>query len=97
MERRLESGAARGKAKVLIVRAGDFFGARAVNSWFSQGLVKAGSHPKAITYPGRRGVGHQWAYLPDLAATMLRLVEREALDDFATYNFGGHWMAMAMR
>lgn len=96
MERRLKAAAARGKAKVLIVRAGDFFGARAVNSWFSQGLAKAGIRPKAITYPGKRGVGHQWAYLPDLAETMLRLAEHPGLDDFATFNFGGHWDAEGM-
>lgn len=91
MELRLKAAATRGKARVLIVRAGDFFGVRAVNSWFSQGLVKAGNRPKAITYPGKRGVGHQWAYLPDLAETMLRLAEHDGLDDFATFNFGGHW------
>ncbi|MBS1166267.1 MAG: uncharacterized protein H6R00_2292 [Proteobacteria bacterium] len=91
MERRLKQAAARGKARVLIVRAGDFFGPTAANSWFSQGLVKAGSLPKAITYPGRRGVGHQWTYLPDMAETMLRLVEHEGLDNFASFNLGGHW------
>lgn len=91
MERRLKAAVARGKAKVLIVRAGDFFGARAVNGWFSQGLAKAGSRPQAITYPGKRGIGHQWAYLPDLAETMLRLAEHPGLEDFSTFNFGGHW------
>lgn len=93
MERRLEAAASRGKARVLIVRAGDFFGPTAANNWFSQGLVKAGSRPKAITYPGKRGIGHQWAYLPDLAETMARLVEHDGLADFATFNFGGHWDA----
>lgn len=91
MERRLKAAAVRGKARVLIVRAGDFFGPTAANSWFSQGLVKAGNRPKAITYPGKRGVGHQWAYLPDMAKTVLQLVEHEGLDDFATFNLGGHW------
>ncbi len=91
MERRLKAAAARGKATVLIVRAGDFFGPRAANNWFSQGLVKAGNRPKAISYPGKRGVGHQWAYLPDMAETMARLVEHAGLDDFASFNFGGHW------
>ncbi|SFM88990.1 Nucleoside-diphosphate-sugar epimerase [Pleomorphomonas diazotrophica] len=90
MERRLKE-AARGRARVLIVRAGDFFGPTAANSWFSQGLVKAGSRPKAITYPGKRGVGHQWTYLPDMAEVLLRLIEHEGLDDFATFNMGGHW------
>lgn len=91
MERRLKEAAGRGKARVLIVRAGDFFGPTAANSWFSQGLVKAGRRPKAITYPGKRGVGHQWTYLPDMAEVLLRLVEHEGLDDFATFNMGGHW------
>ncbi len=91
MERRLRQATVDGKARVLIVRAGDFFGARAGNGWFSQVLVKAGSRPKAITYPGKHGVGHQWAYLPDLAETMLRLAEHPGLEDFATFNFDGHW------
>lgn len=91
MERRLKQAAARGKAKVLILRAGDFFGPTAANSWFSQGLVKAGRRPKAITYPGKRGVGHQWAYLPDMAATVLRLVDHDGLADFAAFNLSGHW------
>lgn len=93
MERRLKAAASRGKARVLIVRAGDFFGPRAANNWFSQGLVKAGSRPRSIGYPGKRGVGHQWAYLPDVAEAMVRLSEHAGLDDFAAFNFGGHWDA----
>lgn len=93
MERRLKEAAARGKAKVLIVRAGDYFGPKAANNWFSQGLVKAGGRPKAITYPGKRGIGHQWAYLPDVAETMVRLAERDDLADFARFHMEGHWDA----
>ncbi len=91
MERRLKAAAERGWAKVLIVRAGDFFGPEAANNWFSQGLVKAGERPRFITYPGKRGVGHQWAYLPDVAETMVRLVERADLEDFASYHMEGQW------
>jgi nucleoside-diphosphate-sugar epimerase len=37
-----------------------------------------------------RGIGHQWAYLPDVAETMVRLVERaERLPAFAVYHMGG--------
>lgn len=93
MERRLRQVAESGEAKVLIVRAGDFFGARAANNWFSQGLVKPGARPKVISYPGKRGIGHQWAYLPDVAETTVRLVEKEGLDDFATFHMDGHWDA----
>jgi nucleoside-diphosphate-sugar epimerase len=87
MERRLrESG-----QRVLIVRAGDFFGPGAANNWFSQGLVKPGSPVQSITNPSR-GVGHQWAYLPDVAETMVRLVERESsLPRFARFHMDGHF------
>ncbi|MDH7973521.1 NAD-dependent epimerase/dehydratase family protein [Sphingomonas sp. AR_OL41] len=93
MEHRLAAVAASGGARVLIVRAGDFFGPRGGNNWFSHGLVAPGKRPRAITYPGKRGVGHQWAYLPDVAETMVRLVEQVGLDDFATFHMAGHWDA----
>ena len=93
MERRLQQATESSKAKVLIVRAGDFFGPRAANNWFSQGLVKPGTRPKAITYPGRRGIGHQWAYLPDVAETMVRLLETGGLEDFASFHMEGQWDA----
>jgi nucleoside-diphosphate-sugar epimerase len=91
MELRLREATA-GGAKALIVRAGDFFGPRAGNNWFAQGLVKPGRPVAAITYPGQPGVGHQWAYLPDVARTMVRLLGREeALEPFSTFHMQGHW------
>jgi nucleoside-diphosphate-sugar epimerase len=92
MEQRLAEAARQG-VPVLIVRAGDFFGRRAVNSWFAQGLIQAGRPVSMILNPGSRGVGHAWAYLPDVAETMARLIERaEALDDFSVFHFAGHWL-----
>lgn len=77
---------------MLIVRAGDFFGPQAGNNWFAQALVKPGRRIGKISYPGRRGVGHQWSYLPDVARTIVELLERRAaLDVFAAYHMGGHW------
>ncbi len=91
MERRLRDATRRG-ARVLIVRAGDFFGPHAGNSWFAQGLVKPGKPLRSIVYPGRPEAGHAWAYLPDLAEAMVRLVERDAaLADFDVFHFRGHW------
>lgn len=91
MERRLRMASSSG-ASVLIVRAGDFFGPEAANNWLSQGLVKPGKPVTAITYPGQRGAGHQWAYLPDVAETMVRLLEQgEKLDTFAVFHMEGHW------
>ena len=93
MERRLLVGSETG-VRVLIVRAGDFFGPKAANNWFSQGLVKPGRPVQKVSYPGRRGVGHEWAYLPDVARTMLELLERRAsLPRFATFHMRGHWDA----
>jgi nucleoside-diphosphate-sugar epimerase len=76
-KRRLRAAASAG-CKVLIVRAGDFFGPAAANNWFSQGLVKPGQPVSIITSPGAPGIGHQWAYLPDVAETMTRLLERSS-------------------
>jgi nucleoside-diphosphate-sugar epimerase len=91
MEAALEAHAARG-GRVLIVRSGDFFGPRAGNNWFAQGLVKPGKPVGRIANPAAPGAGHQWAYLPDVAATMAALIERRAqLEPFARFHMGGHW------
>src|SRR6266851_3162546 len=55
MERRLFAASQNG-ARALIVRAGDFFGPKAGNNWFAQGLVKQGKPVRAVSYPGRRGL-----------------------------------------
>lgn len=91
MERRLQDAVSQG-AQVLIVRAGDFFGANAKNSWFSQAVIKPGRAVRSLMYPGKAGVGHAWAYLPDVAETIARLLDREAeLQPFDTFHFRGHW------
>lgn len=92
MEERLKRAAGEG-TRVLIVRAGDFFGPRARGNWFSQALVKPGRPLRSVTYPGKLDVGHAWAYLPDLAETIARLVEREReLAAFDVFHFAGHWV-----
>ena len=93
MERRLCAASTRG-ARVLVVRAGDFFGPQAGNNWFAQGLVKPNKPVNAVSDPGLPGVGHQWAYLPDVARTMLELLARRgSLDAFAVFHMAGHWDA----
>ncbi|MEQ8306500.1 MAG: NAD(P)H-binding protein [Hoeflea sp.] len=91
LEERLEGAAGRG-TPVLIVRAGDFFGPGAGNNWFAQAVVKPGKPVRAVTNPAAPGVGHQWAYLPDVAETMVRLVERaDELPVFARFHMEGFW------
>lgn len=93
LERRLREATRQG-CRALVVRAGDFFGPRPGNSWFSQGLVKPHQPVRTVNLPGREGVGHQWAYLPDVARTMVRLLERrEQLEPFAAFHMAGHWDA----
>ncbi|HWJ70625.1 MAG TPA: NAD-dependent epimerase/dehydratase family protein [Sphingobium sp.] len=91
MEHKLHGAAKAGDIHALIVRAGDFFGPGAANNWFAQGLVKPGSRPDVIRNPGERGIGHQWAYLPDVAETMIRLIERDTAQGFETFHMDGHW------
>jgi nucleoside-diphosphate-sugar epimerase len=97
MEKRLRDAAKAG-APALILRCGDFFGPHAANNWFSQGLVKPGRPVTSISYPGRRGAGHQWAYLPDVGETVAQLLERgEALEPCAVFHMEGHWDADGTR
>lgn len=93
MEARLRAASERG-LRVLIVRAGDFFGPRAGNNWFSQGLLKPSRPVTRIVNPAAPGVGHQWAYLPDVARTMVELLDRrDSLPAFASFHMAGHWDA----
>lgn len=91
MEKRLETSGVRS----LILRAGDYFGPRStLNSWFASGLVTPGKPVKSILYPGDKGVGHAWAYLPDVGETFARLADREGeLPPFARFHFDGVWDA----
>lgn len=91
LEQRLQAAAGRG-TQVILVRAGDFFGPGAGNTWFAQGVVKPGKPVRAIVNPADRGVGHQWAYLPDVAETMVRLLDRAGeLPCFACFHMEGFW------
>lgn len=93
LEKQLEDAAGEG-VQSLIVRFGDFFGPKPGNNWFSQGIVKPGQPVRSISYPGTKGVGHDWAYLPDAGEVFAQLLEREAeLGAFARYHFQGHWDA----
>ncbi|WP_028223465.1 NAD-dependent epimerase/dehydratase family protein [Paraburkholderia oxyphila] len=93
LEQRLETASARG-VRSIIVRAGDFFGPRVGNSWLAQGLVKAGQPVHTVREPGQRGVGHTWAYVPDVARAIHELIEmRATLAPFARFHMTGHWDA----
>lgn len=93
LERRLGDASTQG-CRVIIVRAGNFFGPVPGNNWFSQGLIKPGRAVARVLLPSAKGIGNQWAYLPDVANTMVQLLERrQTLDPFATFHMAGHWDA----
>jgi len=83
--------------KSLVVRAGDFFGAHAPSSWLVNLWLKPGRPLQHVWNPGKPGVGHAWAYLPDLAEAMLQLMslswaEPHRLADAELVHFAGHWL-----
>lgn len=91
MEEKLRTASVDG-TRVLIVRAGDFFGPHTGNSWLAQGMVKPGQPLKSVTHPGRAGAGHAWAYLPDYAEAAAALIDKDPeLGAYETFHFGGHW------
>ena len=86
----MERSLAQSGAKVLIVRAGDFFGPAPGGNWLAQGLVKAGRPIAAVTYPGPLDRPHAWAWLPDLAESMVRLAGRDDLAQVEVFHHRGH-------
>jgi len=91
MELKLQKASVYG-VRSIVVRAGDFFGPGAGNSWLTRGMVRENGRSRWVFYPGPRDVGHSWAYLPDLAETMVRLVECQAtMTPYEVFNFRGHW------
>lgn len=92
MEAMLAEAAKLRGVRTIAVRAGDFFGPGVQGSWFAQVVAKGGRSAKVINDPTSLGVGHTWAYVPDLAETFARLVDRrETLAAFEMVHFQGHW------
>lgn len=57
-------------------------------------MVKPGKPVRRIVQVGRAGIGHSWAYLPDLAEAIARLMGMgERLRRFERTQFEGFWDA----
>ncbi len=89
MEDRLWRLSESGRARVLILRAGDYFGPTARNGLVDRifGNAAAG---RPLQVLGRLEAPHQWAYLPDLGRLAAALVERDDLAPFEVVHFAGH-------
>jgi nucleoside-diphosphate-sugar epimerase len=91
MERRLRQASDQDGVKVLILRAGDFFGPAAPNSALAWLTQKSRGRLSGIFSPG--AAAHGFAYMPDLGETLARLVDAEdRLGAFEVFHFRGHWM-----
>jgi nucleoside-diphosphate-sugar epimerase len=94
MERELQSLAANGQLRSIVIRAGDFFGSGS-GSWMDLVIVKSLRQGK-LTYPGPLQVPHAWAYLPDLARAFVAAASRaDELPAFADLPFAGHTLTGA--
>ena len=88
IEQRIREACDRGM-RAIVLRAGDFFGGGS-GSWFDLVIAKDIGRGR-LTYPGPLGVEHAWAYLPDFAATLVRLAEQRAsFSACETFGFSGH-------
>jgi nucleoside-diphosphate-sugar epimerase len=76
--------------RTIVVRAGDFFGGAGRGSWFDL-IIARDVALSMVRYPGPLDVVHSWAYLPDLAQTMVKVAAvRQTLAPFETFGFAGH-------
>ena len=92
MEEQLRQAAAAGVNSV-VLRCGDFFGGSVRGAWFDLGITKELHHGKLI-YPGPTDLPHAWAYLPDVAQTLVLLAtQRAELRGARSFHFGGHTLS----
>jgi nucleoside-diphosphate-sugar epimerase len=89
MEARLRAASARG-VPVLVLRAGDFFGAGGANSALDWLVLRSGGRPTAVFRPGPKDVSRAFAYLPDLGEAAAALLDRaDELGAYEVFHFRG--------
>ena len=97
MEAELQTRADRGRLRSVVLRAGDFYGS-GTGSWMDLVIAKDLRKGKLV-YPGPLHLPHPWAYLPDLAQTMLALATQSAQGQlpaaFSRFHFEGHTLTGA--
>lgn len=89
LEEDLQRVACDGDPRSIVIRAGDFYGT-GTGSWLDLVMLRNWQR-RQLVLPGDRAIVHAWAYLPDLAATFVRVAQvRDRLPAFARLHFGGH-------
>lgn len=88
LEQRLQAATRDGAMRAVVLRAGDFFGSGS-GSWLDLAIAKDLARGR-ITWPGPLDTCRPWAYLPDLARTLVKVAEaRHHLAAFDTLHFAG--------
>ena len=86
-----EAAAKRGDIRVIVLRAGDFYGPDSTGNWFDQVVMREANKGK-VALLGTPGIGHSWAYLPDLGAAFEKLAwHRHELAPFENFHFAGSY------
>lgn len=92
VESMYRAAAERGDIQVLILRAGDFYGPGSTGDWFDLAMLREAGKGK-LAMMGDRGVGHSWAYLPDLARAFEKLGwHRAEFGRFENFHFAGNFV-----
>lgn len=74
----------------IIVRAGDYIGEWNSGTWMDMAILKDLAKGR-ITYLGDMETPHSWAYIPDVAKTLVKLAEmRQKLPNYSVYHFPGY-------
>lgn len=90
LEKMLEDATKDGRARVIVLRAGDYFGPTIRNGLVDR-IFGAAARGRAPACVGRFDRPHQWAYLPDLAFAAVRLLgAAPRLRPFQVVHFAGY-------
>ncbi|MHA6300279.1 NAD-dependent epimerase/dehydratase family protein [Devosia sp. CAU 1758] len=93
LEQMLADAAASGRIKVIIIRAGDFFGPRNRGEWFESAMLMDQDKGR-LYHMGDLQLRHSWAYLPDLARAFAAVAEQRAsVAAFENFHFAGYWVS----
>ena len=85
----MEAAMRASRARVLVLRAGDFIDDRASGNWFDHVLIGKLAKGKLV-YPGPTDVPHAWAWLPDLARAAVSLAEQGTVPRYREICFPGY-------
>jgi nucleoside-diphosphate-sugar epimerase len=92
VEEMFQAAAGRGDIQLIVLRAGDFFAPEHGNGWFDLAMM-SGAKKGRVGLLGRPGVGHSWAYLPDMARAFEALASlRSTLGASENFHFAGHYV-----